>query len=307
MRDIRNLISWQDLQQKSYPQEPFLINPYVPDGGIVFFWGETSTGKSPLGWEMARCVATGSNFFGLPVRVGKVLYIELDTPERLVAERLRKLSQWDPPLGGGCEFLFLPPLSVPMISPSDMTKLHEAANHDPSMVIVNTLRKCHSFNDKEPQTPKMVYEFFQRTFPGVALVFVHHTKKSQLNQLTGTYEPGLDRQSFSGAQNWLNDAQVGVQLKSFKNPKSGTNLILKHEKSQVSALYQSLSLNLEPDGANITCPEADAVMMIRKSGLSTDEDIARTLKVSISSARRLRLKALDPVWLQRQEADEEKE
>jgi len=127
-----------------------------------------------LGWEMARAIGSGEKFFELPTRVGKVLYIELDTPERLVAERLQKLPTWDPPSNGGVDFLFLPPLSVPVVTPADMAKLHEAATKDYSLVLVNTLRKTHSMNDKEAATPKMVYEFYQRTFPGAALIFVHH-------------------------------------------------------------------------------------------------------------------------------------
>lgn len=253
---------------------------------------------------MAGCIATGQSFCGLPTQKGKALYIELDTPERLVAERLRKLRLQPE---ADCDFLFLPPLSVPVLAREDLAKLHEAAERGYDFVVINTLRKCHSLNDKEPQTPKIVYEFFQRTFPGAALMFVHHSKKSQLNQATGSYESGLDKESFSGAKNWINDAQVGIYLRKFKNPRTKTNLSLRHEKTQVSAEYAPLCIRLEADGSNMSCPEAtqvEAARQILSCGLEAglgptriDERIASELQVSQASARRLRLASMEEVWM----------
>lgn len=317
MRDIRNLVSWKDLSLKEFQNEPFLLNPYIPASGITFLWGDTSVGKSPLGWHIAAAVGSGTPFFGLPTSKGKVLYLELDTPERLVAERLRKL----PILAGGenVDFLFLPPLSVPVIAKEDFAMLNEAAERGYDLVIVNTLRKCHSLNDKEAQTPKIVYEFFQKTFPGSALLFVHHSKKSQLNQASGQYESGLDKESFSGAKNWLNDAQVGIHLKKYKNPRTNTNLSLRHEKTQVSAEYAPLLLRLEPDGSNISCPEAEQLSIVSRlveeaeaEGLGPtrmDERIARALGLGQTQARdrRLAVYNTDPVWLKRKDQIEQKD
>lgn len=313
LRDIRNLISWNALSQKEFDREPFLLNPYIPVGGITFMWGDTSVGKSPLGWHMAAAVGSGTPFFGLPTSKGKVLYIELDTPERLVAERLKKL-QLAP--GAQVDFLFLPPLSIPVVAKEDFAMLNEAAENGYDLVIVNTLRKCHSLNDKEAQTPKLVYEFFQRTFPGSALVFVHHSKKSQLNQASGSYENGLDKESFSGAKNWLNDAQVGLYLKKYKNPRTNTNLALRHEKTQVSAEYAPLLLRLEADGSNISCPEAEQLSVVRgiveeseAEGLGPsriDQRISAALNLGLTQSRDRRLIVTNgkDVWLKEKQSDE---
>ena len=315
MKDTRDFLSWQQLAKKEFDSPLFLINPYVPSGGIVFLWGDTGVGKSPIGWEMARCIGTGASFFGLPTVVGKSLYIELDTPERLVAERLQKLSTWVPPEKGGVDFLFLPPLSVPVLSPKDLNLLHRAAERDYDFVVINTLRKCHSMNDKEPQTPKVVYEFFQRTFPAAALLFVHHAKKSQLNQASGSYEAGLSKESFSGAKNWINDAQVGINLRKFRNARAGTNLHLTHENTQISAEYKPLPLKLAGDGSNLTCPMADQIIHVRtlltslpdSSGNALDEYIAGHLGIGMTKARELRVAAGEPVWLPRKDMDEDSE
>ena len=261
---------------------------------------------------MTSCIATGTPFCGLPTQKGKALYIELDTPERLVAERLRKLRLQPE---ADCDFLFLPPLSVPVLAREDLAKLHEAAERNYDFVVINTLRKCHSLNDKEAQTPKIVYEFFQRTFPGAALMFVHHSKKSQLNQASGQYESGLDKESFSGAKNWINDAQVGIYLRKFKNPRTQTNLVLRHEKTQVSAEYAPLGLRLEADGSNLSCPEAEQLataQVLLAEGLAAglgptriDERISLALRISQASARRLRLACYEEVWMGLKDSDSE--
>lgn len=278
--DIYGFVEWEALADKKFDQPPFLINPYVAAGGITLLWGETSTGKSPLGWEMAASVGEGLPFFGLPTTQGNVLYIEVDTPQHSVAERLS--SRYP---AKNVTFLFLPPLSVPTVTPYAMAKLDEAAKRGYDMVILNTLRKIHNLNDKEPQTPKLVYEFFQKLFPGAALIFVHHTKKTQWD-VTGS-KMGRSKESFSGAMNWLNDAQSGVFLASCHA--NGLTSKLYHEKSQVSAEYKPMGLVLSKDGTTFSCPQAEQLAAVRNlldesplRGVKLDAEIAKMLGLSPS-------------------------
>jgi RecA-family ATPase len=287
-QDLYGLVSWESLAAKEFEDTPFLINPYIPKAGIVLLWGETSTGKSPFGWHIAAAIGRGTSFFGLPVEQGRVLYIEVDTPQRLVAERITAL-----PPSPNVDFLFLPPLSVPTVDPLCMDTLLGAASRDYACVIVNTLRKVHSMNDKEPQTPKVVYEFFQKTFPGSALVFVHHTKKTQFDNTGG--KMGRDKESFSGAMTWLNDAQVGIHLINYESKAEGINKKLLHHKTQVSAEYKGLGLFLAEDGASLRCPREEqlniALSLHRESplrGKKFDLELARVLGVSESSGQRMR-------------------
>lgn len=281
----RTLISWSEFREKEFDQPKWLINPYVPSGGaIVFFWGETSTGKSPLGWHLASAVGRGTNFFGLPANAGKVLYIELDTPEMLVHDRVKKLEPVE-----NVDFLFLPPLSVPEVAPPDQAMLDKAARNNYDMVIVNTLRKSHNLDDKEPVTPKLVYSYFQAQFPGSSLIFVHHTKKPQAE----TQQRLKD--NFSGAMNWLNDAQVGIALTRFEDERQGINVRLNHEKSQVSLLHKPLGLMLHDDGAHMSCPKYEQLLVTYEMinctdlrGTHFDKALAAKLSCSVSHAYELR-------------------
>jgi hypothetical protein len=288
LRETRSLLSWEDFSSRVYTEPQFLINPYLARDGITFLWGETSTGKSPLGWHMAACVGEGRNFFGLPVSQGSVLYIEVDTPQRLVHERIRVLEP-----AKGVDFLFLPPLGIPNVCPEDLDLLQEAGKRGYDLVIINTLRKVHDLNDKEPQTVKLVYSFFQHLFPGSALVFVHHTKKTQVNP-DGT--EGRGKENFSGAMNWLNDAQVGVRLAPYVSDAEGVNIKLHHEKSQVSKLYGALGLWLNPtNGAELRCPKSEQLCYLYEllasgehGGKALDDKVAKELGVSSTTVWRKR-------------------
>lgn len=286
----RTLISWADLQKKEFNEPEWLINPFIPRNGIVFLWGETSTGKSPLGWHMASAVGRGDNFFGLPAFPGRVLYIEVDTPERLVHARLKRM-----PPAPNVDFLFLPPLSIPAVSPEDQALLDRAARNGYDLVIVNTLRKVHNLDDKDSATPKVVYSYFQHLFPDTALLFVHHTKKPQAE----ASQHGVRlKDNFSGAMNWLNDAQVGIALVNYESEKEGINLKLSHEKSQVSTQYGSLGLWLDRrpgHGFELECPKYQKLLVAYEllnsselRGTAFDAELAKKLECSPSHAYILR-------------------
>lgn len=280
-----SLLTWEELCVKKYPTTDFLIDPYIPRESIVFLWGGTSIGKSPLTWELARAIGTGKSFFGLPSRQGKVLYLELDTPEPLVASRLAKL-----PPAPNVSFLFLKPLGIPFLHPEERDLLLETeALLKPDVVFINTLRKVHDMDDKDSKTPKVVYSTFQRLFPTSSLVFVHHMRK----QSTDPHATSFAKESFSGSQHWLNDAQVGLHLSPFRGKRE--NLKLNHRKSQVSEKLRPLRLKLEKDGSSLTSPEFEELLSVYEimnsatsSGGKLDQEIAGLLTVSLSTARRRR-------------------
>jgi len=83
------IFQWDKIDEEKVTEPDWLINPFAVRGGITFIWGKTSTGKSPLTWAMAAAVGDGSPFFGLPTTKGKVLYIDVDSPESVAISRLQ--------------------------------------------------------------------------------------------------------------------------------------------------------------------------------------------------------------------------
>lgn len=280
------LLTWEQIAGKEYKDPPFLLDPYIPRGGIVFLWGDTSIGKSPLTWEIARCVASGQSFFGLPTIPSRVLYIEVDTPEQTAGQRLKKIYPVK-----GVWFLFMEPLSIPLVTPEELSQLEEARKEvDPDLVIVNTLRNCHDFDDRESRVPKLVYSFFRKMFRGAAVLFVSHNRKAPLDPRVEE----VQKESFSGSKHFIDDAQVGLHLAKFRRRDGRENLRLYHMKTQASEELRPLPLRLHGDGSTLTSPLyeelLDAYMALHdeRSGVGKgelDKMLAEKHNISLSTAR----------------------
>lgn len=243
-------MSWDELSKTTLSRPSFLIEPYIVREGITLLWAGTSLGKSPLTWAMASAIGNGTDFFGLPTQKARVLYVELDTPPPAIIPRIQKL-----PPAEGVWWYFSKPLSIPFVSGDQketFTRLREEIK--PDVVFLNTLRKLHDLDDKDSKTPKLVYSFFQGLFPESALVFIHHTRKSPIDP---KFQEN-DKESFSGSNHFLDDAQVGLHLQKFDGEKE--NLRLWHRKSQVSELLKPLPLRLEKDGSTLSSPLADELL-----------------------------------------------
>lgn len=233
-------ISWKDLVAQPMGAIPFLIDPYVPEGGIILLYGKTRVGKSPFTWEIARCLGNGEAFLGHPTRQSHVLYLELDTPRRLVQARVERL-----PTAPNVWWEFIPAINVFEASSQGHLRSLEAQCH-PDMVIVNTLRAIHYGDEKDAAIPLRVYKTFQAIFPKAAILFVHHDKKS-----SGNPEDASDPdEAFSGHMAWFNHCQTGLHLVKHGNPTHGL-LRLVHSKSQVSAEAPDVVLKLNEDGSQI--------------------------------------------------------
>lgn len=270
MSDAILVIPASEFVQQVEHVTTFLVDPYVPAGGIIFLYGKTSIGKSPLTWELARCVAGGVPFLGCPTRMGTVLYLEVDTPAPLVRERLKVA-----PTPPGWIMAFARPFNI--LAPYDATVMAlKAVAHDvrPNLVIVNTLRKAHWADDRESHIPGRIYGAFQSLFPGAAVWFNHHDKKSG-----NPAEQGDPDEAFSGSQAWLNDATVGLHLVTSGQGKGMLNLV--HTKTQVSARRPALTLRLEPDGTTIT--PYDRAAEVRAAYELTDASLSARQRVKLTA------------------------
>lgn len=287
---LGEILSWEELHEKEYEPAKFLIDPYIPRQGIVLLYAKSSVGKSPLSWQMAKAVAEGTHFFGLPASQGKVLYIEVDTPEIVIVPRIRKL-----PPTPGVWWMFLQPMSVPQVPPDVLEALKEAQQYiKPDLVVLNTLRKLHDLDDKESRTPKLVYSFFQHLFPQAALLFVHHERKES----TDPRASPVDGENFSGSRHWIDDAQVGIQLQKVGGGEAKENLRLYQWKSQVCEPLKPLPLLLSSDGSTLTSPLYEELLTTYEflnseeaEGMERreiDQRLATALGVSVRTAQRRR-------------------
>ena len=253
----------------------WLIEPYLPVEGIVLLHGKFSLGKSPLIWKFAQCVSEGVDFFGCtPEQTGNVLYVEIDEPLIVTKDRLSKLD----PMPRNVHILGMKPFNITQLGMEDEEKFREAQDElRPKVVLINSLRKCHSMDDKDSATPSRVYGKWLELFPESCLVFVHHDKKSDV--VEGKRMESND-EDFSGSQAWINDAQIGLHLKSAPNARRTRQVDLEMTKSQLSALQDPLRLKLSDDGVNWIDAGAAA---IREVFSLLDKDLPKMARYEITA------------------------
>jgi len=292
-------ITWKALIESDIPSTEFILEPYIPKMGKILLYGTTGIGKSAVSWDMAAKVASGEDFFGLPVKQTPVQFIEVDSTKYSTKRRLSRYQMGEMP---NVTFNFLSGLNIPNVRPEHISELMETFQDiKPGLVIVNSLRKVHDMDDKDSKTVKIVYEWFDRMFPGVAILFIHHERKHSTNPDA----VNVQKETFSGAMNWLNDAQVGLHLKGSKDQKATCKL--HHVKSQETELYKPLPLFLK-DGANLSCwkyeeqKRLQELLLEGRSARFIDETLAREWNCSDRTARdrRLKLELIplpSPSWL----------
>jgi hypothetical protein len=267
-------------------KEPeFFIDPYVIKQGITLLWAKRSVGKSPVSWAMAAAIARGTSFFGLPCKPGKVLYIDVDSPENLLAARLPKENPPDNVL-----FLIRPGnLGAPNMRKEVEDQLREAQQEvKPDVVFFNTLRKLHRLDDKDSATPAEVYGFFRDIFPQASHVYVHHSKKTPPDP-RHRVDPD---ETFSGSGHWIT---------KYRDESGLFNLRLEHRKSQGTRKIKPLPLKLHPDGSTLTSPLYDRMLHIytqmhehpEEQGKEFDTRVGKELGLSASTIWRARHSVID--------------
>ena len=239
------MITIGDLLAKQYPKTAWLCDPYVARRGITFLHGRTSIGKSPITWELARCVDQGLPFLGWPTTQAKVLYLEADTTEPLLQQRLDFL----PPPIGNWRLAFLGGYSLDLANPSNMIhgKLRVMQDdYKPELVIWNTLRQFYQAPNIDSDTVPKVYNAMYRAFPEAGHVVVAHDRKQ------GRNEDELDEnEAFSGSAAWRDLATIALHVTTRAHKGNGLGLTIKHTKSQVSELVEPLLAHLAPDGTRL--------------------------------------------------------
>lgn len=188
----------------SLPRSPetWLIDPLIPAGGLALVYGDPKIGKSYAALQLALALQNGTEWLGFHIpRPSRPVYIQLDTPRSLWADRLEKLA------GHGVEGiddLLLADLGTLDTWPFDILSVDHQdrlRNYLMSMkadlVIIDTLRECHSGDENDSTTMKSVMSSLIAACHPAAIMLIHHSKKpvpdqqmDLLNDMRGGYIAG---------------------------------------------------------------------------------------------------------------------
>lgn len=174
-------ISLADMMAQDYPEPKWVVPGILPEG-LTLFSGSPKTGKSWLVLNLALAVAAGGVALGTtPVEQGDVLYLALEDNARRLTNRAAKVllqaappermsvsTEWPDQDRGGLDYL------------ETWLKAHP----DARLIVIDTLQK---FRPARRANANAYVEDYDATVGlkrlcdayGVAIVLVHHTTKSQ--------------------------------------------------------------------------------------------------------------------------------
>lgn len=168
-----------DLMLREFPEPRWAVEGLIPEG-LTMLVGSPKLGKSWMCLGLALAVASGGRALGkIKVDRGDALYCALeDTPRRL-QERLGRLLGSEPP-PAGLSFVTVLPNMVEAIELLDgWADSHPSAR----LVVIDVLRKIRPPSDARSSMYEADYDFMGtlKRFAdkrGIAVVVVHHTRKS---------------------------------------------------------------------------------------------------------------------------------
>lgn len=165
--------------------QTYLMKPLIPTAGACLLYGAPKLGKSYLGIQLALAISGQTpDFMGFPVtRPGKVLYLQLDTPRSVWAQRFEDMIvkgnlKYDSStllLGDRETFEHFP---FDILQPAHMKELNLYCQmQQPVAVVVDTLRELHSGDEDNSTTARNVIANLVGATSPAALILISHDRK----------------------------------------------------------------------------------------------------------------------------------
>lgn len=218
---------------------PFIIEPFLPMGGLALLHGKRGIGKSFLGTTIMEAVCKGTPLFGVfPTTKGRVLYVQLDMTDTVFQDRLCQAGQfyrfegWDVLTG-------VPNMMQANRSTDWVQKVHQSR---PDLVIIDTLRKAHKLPENESDTPTKFLTKMRELFGAITIIMIHHDKKTSI-------DGGDPNEAFRGTGAWLDDMDVGMHI------------MKKHGKSWLEFSKVRTCPEIEPIGVELDIPNMRIVVI----------------------------------------------
>lgn len=166
-------------------KETWLLKPLIPAGGAALLYGDPKVGKSYMGIQLALALSGQSpDWLGFPVhQVGKVLYLQLDTPRSVWAVRFEEMLNKgnlkydsDSLLLADRDSIQFYPFDI--LQPLHMEYIRELIQrHDPVAVIIDTLRESHSGDEDSSTVSRNVIGNLVHACEAAALIIISHGRK----------------------------------------------------------------------------------------------------------------------------------
>lgn len=176
------IVSGFDYLKLPRSPETFLIDQLLPVGGSMLMFGDPKVGKSYAALQLACCLTSGVEWLGFDVpQAVPVVYVQLDTPRSLWADRVQTLSDSGHPVEGihfaDRETLNTHPFNI--LDDQHFSLLRDSlALIRPGAVIIDTLREAHGGDENDSTAMQQVVARLDAAVKPAAMILISHARKS---------------------------------------------------------------------------------------------------------------------------------
>jgi len=160
---------------------PFIVNDFLPASGVAMLAAPPKARKSWAVMQLAHAVATGTPWLGFEIpQPRKVLYVQAELPNWMVAERIVQMYGSDPL--DNVAFFYVP--AANLLEDDDLQGLLDAVqSYEAELVIIDPVA---NFWQGDENSSTSVNQFFDQIAKiqalNCAVVMVHHTRKTEQNE-----------------------------------------------------------------------------------------------------------------------------
>ncbi len=267
----------------------YIIDPILPAGGMLCIHGKGGSGKTQIMFSMIKSIVQGTDFLGKwPTRKGKVIYFQFDMPHPLYSDRWKMALEGLDPDG---MIHTVPWRGINILDDAVRDEIKSMIDDvKPSLIVCDTLRKCHHLDENDNAVPSIVYGAWKEIIGGAAAGFIHHDKKSYTTMIRGKIITEHNwEEGFRGARAWVDDAELGL---SVYKPNSKKNKILLRTTKQYCAPEdapdETLKLNpttllAEPIWTSIEWAQYYAL----KEGIRNQAELTKKVETSAEVSRQM--------------------
>jgi putative DNA primase/helicase len=282
----------EELLTREIKPREMLLDPILPEQGLVMLYAYRGIGKTFLALGIAAAIASGTRFLQWSAsRSRRVLYVDGELPASTVRDRLAMVL-------AGIEGGEPAPESLSIVTPDfqerpmpDLATVEGQRLLEPHLagidllVLDNLSALCRDGNENEGEGWLPVQEWaLQLRRRGISVLFVHHAGKNKMQRGTSRREDLLD-------------TVITLKNPSDYNPSEGLRCEIHFEKTRgmLGDAARPFEVRMEsgPDGRAVwTCrgledAKAERAAELFVAGMSVRE-VAEELDISKSQAGRLR-------------------
>lgn len=239
------LWSSAQLAEHEFPDPAFLVEPMIPQGGLVILHGKPGVGKTQFVLTLAHAINNGLPFLSRwPTRQGPVVVIQADMTGQIQQDRVVRIinnvniadTYWVVEEDGRTPSINVE--SMPILQRNLVQTIQEL---NPVLVVWDTLRKIHRLPENASESPIIVYDAARAVAPKATHLFVHHNRKASRDPNA----PDMEDEAFMGNQQWKGACDATMSLEELGTvPK---RLLLTFHKARTASDIERRPIILELD------------------------------------------------------------